>query len=372
MNSEQKLFNEIDFFLKAILLNKIIDSTECIYFKKTEKLWNMKAIIPVAGAGTKLRPHTYTQPKALMPLAGKTILSVIVDELIETNVDEIIFIIGYLGDKIQDYIIQNYPNLNARFITQNERKGTAHAIHLAKEFVIDDEVVIVFGDTICSYDVIDVINSPYSMIAVKRVEDPRAFGVAEIDQEGFAIRLTEKPKIPKSNLALVGVYKIKETASLFEAIEESLENDSNKNGEYHFTYALDRLIEKGIRLKTFEVKTWYDCGKKDTLLETNATLLRGLQKKDELKNEYSFPNTVIIPPVYIGNNCQIEDAIIGPNVAIGENAKIRSSIIKNSIIGTYAELHEIVLKDSIIGSDAYVHGLSQSLNIGDNTDVDLG
>jgi len=331
----------------------------------------MKAIIPVAGAGTKLRPHTYTQPKALMPLAGKTILSVIVDELIASQVEEIIFIIGYLGDKIQDYITKEYPNLKATFITQNERKGTAHAIYLTKEYVLNDEVVIVYGDTICSYDVMEVINSPYSMIAVKRVEDPRAFGVAEIDENKFATRLTEKPKIPKSNLALVGVYKIKETQALFEAIEESLENDTNKNEEYHFTYALDRLIEKGIQLKTFEVKTWYDCGKKDTLLETNATLLKGLQKKGNIP-DYQYPNTVIIPPVYIGAQCDIADAIIGPNVAIGDNAKIHSSILKNSIIGSYAELHEIVLKDSIIGSDAYVHGLSQTLNIGDNTDVDLG
>lgn len=331
----------------------------------------MKAIIPVAGAGTKLRPHTYTQPKALIPMAGKTILSVIIDDLIKWNIEEYIFIIGYLGDKIQDYIQQTYPQLTCTFITQHERKGTGHAIYLAKEAVGDAEVTIVFGDTITSFDVAEVLASPYSMIGVKRVEDPRAFGVAEIDQEKFVHKVAEKPLIPKSNLALVGVYKIKETPELFDALEQYIQSGESQNGEFHLTYALQIMIDKGIQLQAFEVKAWFDCGKKETLLETNATLLKKMQREN-LDSKGSYPNTVIIPPVFIGDNCTIENAIIGPNVAIGDHAKVISSIVKDSIIGTYAELHEIVLKSSIIGSDAYVHGLSQTLNIGDNTDVDLG
>lgn len=331
----------------------------------------MKAIIPVAGAGTKLRPHTYTQPKALIPMAGKTILSVIMDDFIKWDIDEYIFIIGYLGDKIQDYIQTTYPDLNCTFITQHERQGTGHAIYLTKEAVGDDEVVIVFGDTICSFDVKEILESPYSMIGVKRVEDPRLFGVAEIDEQHFLTKVTEKPLIPKSNLALVGVYKIKESKEMFDALEQYIKAGKAENGEYHLTMALQIMIERGIQLQTFEVKSWFDCGKKETLLETNATLLRRMQREDR-DTKTSFPNTVIIPPVYIGKNCIIQNAIIGPNVAVGDNAKIQSSIISNSIIGSFAELDEIVLKESIIGSDAYVHGLSQSLNIGDNTDVILG
>lgn len=331
----------------------------------------MKAIIPVAGAGTKLRPHTYTQPKALIPMAGKTILSVIIDELKKWDINEYIFIIGYLGDKIRDYVETQYPDLKCTFITQNERRGTGHAIYLTKEAVGDEEVFIVFGDTICTFDMAEVLASPHSMIGVKRVEDPRHFGVAEIDQDQFVKKVTEKPLIPKSNLALVGVYKINETKELFEALGEYISENKNTHDEYHLTMALQIMIDKGVRLKSFEVKSWFDCGKKETLLETNATLLRRLQR-DNQDTTQAYPNTVIIPPVHIGKECDVQNSIIGPNVAIGDNAKIYSSIIHDSIIGSYAEIREIVLKESIIGSDAYVHGLSQSLNIGDNTDVDLG
>jgi glucose-1-phosphate thymidylyltransferase len=171
----------------------------------------MKAIIPVAGAGTKLRPHTYTQPKALIPIAGKTILSFIVDQLHEAGINEFIFIVGYLGEKIQDYVKQTYPDLITHFVFQNERQGTGHAIELTRNIVGDDEVFVALGDTICEYDVKEVVNSPYSMLGIKKVDDPRNFGVASVGEDGFIEQVIEKPAIPKSNMALVGLYKIKET-----------------------------------------------------------------------------------------------------------------------------------------------------------------
>jgi glucose-1-phosphate thymidylyltransferase len=180
----------------------------------------MKAIIPVAGAGTKLRPHTYTQPKALIPLAGKTILSIIVDQLKEVGVTDFIFIIGYLGEKIKDYVQTNYPELNTHFITQNERQGTGHAIEITKEIVGNEELIIVLGDTIAEYDLKHMIEAPYSILAVKKVDDPRNFGVAEIGDDGIITKLVEKPAIPKSNMAIVGVYKIKETAILFQCLNK--------------------------------------------------------------------------------------------------------------------------------------------------------
>ncbi len=145
----------------------------------------MKAIIPVAGAGTKLRPHTYTQPKALIPLAGKTILRIIVDQLLEAGINEFVFIIGYLGDKIQDYVREKYPNLNATFVHQSERHGIGHAILLTRDVVGNDEIFIVLGDTICEYDIKDLLNTPDSALCVKRVDDPRDFGVVELNEEGF-------------------------------------------------------------------------------------------------------------------------------------------------------------------------------------------
>jgi glucose-1-phosphate thymidylyltransferase len=183
----------------------------------------MKAIIPVAGAGTKLRPHTYTQPKALIPLAGKTVLSIIIDQLHEAGINDFIFIVGYLGEKIQDYVKDHYPQLTCHFVYQNERYGTGHAIDLAKEIVQEDEVFIVLGDTIAEYNVAEVIASPVSMLGVKKVDDPRNFGVAEIEEDGYISRVVEKPAIPKSNMALVGIYKIKETNFLFSCIKKIID-----------------------------------------------------------------------------------------------------------------------------------------------------
>src|SRR5215210_795188 len=184
----------------------------------------MKAIIPVAGAGTKLRPHTYTQPKALIPLAGKTILSIIVDQLLDAGIHEFIFIIGYLGEKIQDYVKERYPDLTTHFIQQSERYGIGHAISLTKDIVGDDEMFIVLGDSICEYNVKEVLDNPHSVLGVKRVDDPRDFGVAEINEDGFIGRVVEKPHIPKSNMALVGIYRIKETPVLFNCLDNNIRN----------------------------------------------------------------------------------------------------------------------------------------------------
>jgi len=177
----------------------------------------MKAIIPVAGAGTKLRPHSYTQPKALIPLAGKTVLSIIIDQLKGAGINEFVFIVGYLGDKIQDYVKSKYPELKAHYVHQVDRQGVGHAIRLTRNIVAQDEVFVVLGDTICEYDVQEVVNSPFSMIGVRKVDDPRDFGVAEIEDDQFISHVVEKPQIPKSNMALVGVYKSRKVSKCFSA-----------------------------------------------------------------------------------------------------------------------------------------------------------
>ena len=330
----------------------------------------MKAIIPVAGAGTKLRPHTYTQPKALIPLAGKTILSIIVDQLQEAGINDFIFIVGYLGDKIKDYVDEKYPNLHSHFINQNERQGIGHAIQLTRNIVGDDEMFIVLGDTICEYSVSEILQMPHSVLGVKRVDDPRDFGVAEIGEDGFIDRVVEKPQIPKSNMALVGIYRIKETGMLFECLESNIRNQVKSRGEFSITDALECMIEKGAVFKSFKVMNWFDCGKKDTLLVSNATLLKKFG--GIISPEHSFENTIVIPPVSIATGCDIKNSIIGPNVTIGEKTTINYSIIKDSIIGSFADLYDIVLTQSLIGSDTEIKGESRSLNIGDNTEIDLG
>lgn len=329
----------------------------------------MKAIIPVAGAGTKLRPHTYTQPKALIPLAGKTILSIIVDQLKEAGITDFIFIIGYLGDKIQDYVLANYPDLNCHFVTQSDRHGTGHAVDLTKEIVGSDEVLIVLGDTIAEYDVKEVIQSPYSMLGIKKVDDPRNFGVAEIEDDGFISRVVEKPAIPKSNMALVGIYKIKETRFLYSCLNKIIHTNVDYD-DFNLTDALECMIQQGAKFQSFKVSNWYDCGRKESLLESNAILLKKFGGNVSETNH--FQNTIIIPPVSIGEGCMIKNSVIGPNVAIGEHTNLTNAIIKDSIIGAYSNLIEIVLNSSLIGNDAEVKGVSRNLNIGDNTAIDLG
>jgi glucose-1-phosphate thymidylyltransferase len=330
----------------------------------------MKAIIPVAGAGTKLRPHTYTQPKALIPLAGKTVLSIIVDQLRNAGITEFIFVVGYLGEKIQDYVKSNYLNIQAHFVYQNDRQGIGHAIRLTKHIVDNDEVLIVLGDTICEFDIQRVLQSPESMVGVRKVDDPRNFGVAEMDSDGNVYHVVEKPQIPKSNMALVGVYKIKESAMLYECLEMMMKEGLRTHGEYSITDALDCMIRRGTRFKAFRVENWFDCGKRETLLESNATLLKKFG--GSIMSSQAYENTVIIQPVRIGKGCDIRNSIIGPNVTIGDNTTVESSIIKNSIIGSYTNLFDIVLDYSLIGSDTGIHGETRSLNIGDNTDIDLG
>ncbi|MDE3211799.1 MAG: NTP transferase domain-containing protein [Bacteroidota bacterium] len=330
----------------------------------------MKAIIPVAGAGTKLRPHTYTQPKALIPLAGKTILSINIDQFHEAGITDFVFIVGYLGEKIQDYVKEKYPHLNCHFVFQNERKGTAHAVELTRKIVQEDEMFIALGDTICEYDIKAVLDNPYSMLGVKRVDDPRNFGVAQVNEEGYISNVVEKPAIPKSNLALVGLYKIRNSPVLFNCLEKIINNNIRSHNEFNLTDALECMIGEGEKFKPFKVENWFDCGKKDSLLESNSILLEKFGGNIAESNK--FDNTIFIPPVSIAEGCEIKNSIIGPHVAMGENTIVNYSIVKNCIIGSYSKLFDVVLENSLIGSDTEIKGETRSLNIGDNTEIDLG
>lgn len=330
----------------------------------------MKAIIPVAGAGTSLRPHTFTQPKPLIPVAGKPIIFFIIDQLIEIGVQEYVFIIGHLGDKLQLELEANYPTLEMEFVVQSKRLGIAHAIWTAKKAFEDAaEVLIILGDTIIDGDIFKVIDCEISCFGVKKVKDPRGFGIAEFSDDGTVIRVVEKPQIPISNMALVGLYKIKEVSLLLDVITEMIEKEERTHGELQLTDAIMKMIEKGVNFKAIRVKNWFDCGKREILLETNATLLKKYAPQNITQNNY--PNTIIIPPVIIGDNCQISDAIIGPYVSIGNQVTIKKGIIKNSIIGNYATIHTIILNQSVIGSDASIKGTNQSLNIGENAEIDF-
>lgn len=327
----------------------------------------MKAIIPVAGVGSRLRPHTHTHPKALIPVAGKPILAHIVDSLAEAGVKDFVFVVGYLGEKIKEYVETHYPDYNNAFVVQSKREGIGHAIWETREEIKDeDEIVIALGDTIFELNLPQLLSTDHSTIATKKVQDPRNFGVAEMDENNYIQRLVEKPDIPKSNHAIVGVYKIQEVQALLEALQYNIENDIRTHNEFQITDAIMHMIEQGIPIVSFNIDNWFDCGKKETLIDTNATLL----KKPEFVTENNqFESTIVIPPVNIDPNCNIENSIIGPYVSIGDQANLRYAIVRNSIIGSHAEIKNAMLNSSIIGSDATLKGVLQSLNIGDSTEI---
>lgn len=331
----------------------------------------MKAIIPVAGKGTRLRPLTYTQPKPLIPIAGKPIISFIVEQLIELGVEDFVFIIGYLGEKIREYVERTYPKLNTSFVTQDERMGSAHAIWLARDHFADaEEVIIFFGDAIIDADLGVFKDSKISCIGVQNVADPRKFGIVEFDADGNIRGLIEKPSIPKSNLAMVGCYKIREVEQFIEACSYNLQNEIRSIGEYPLTDALMRMHEWGTKLVTIPVDNWFDCGRREVLLETNANFLSrdGFATDDPPP----FDNSIIIHPVHIGQGCDLSNSIVGPYVTLGANTKLEHAIVSDSIIGEFATIKDIVLRNSVVGNDASIGGLRQSLNIGDNTEIDFG
>ncbi|MEN7548513.1 sugar phosphate nucleotidyltransferase [Rapidithrix thailandica] len=333
----------------------------------------MKVIIPVAGVGTKLRPHTYTQPKAMVPVAGKPIISHIVDFLMQGGLRDFVFIIGYMGDRIKKFMLSNYKDagIKMHFVVQDPRKGSAHAIHVAEKFFKEEEEILIsLGDKIHHFDLKSFLQLDYTAVGVKKVENPRLFGIIEMGKDQFAKKFTEKPLIPKSNLGLVGIYKIKNVPRFIEAINYLIKHQVKTLDEFHLTDALMHMVNLGERICTMEVDGWYDCGKKETLLEANAILLNrpGFRTSDY----NGCPYTIIIQPVRIGKNCDIQNSIIGPNVVVGDDTHVHSCTIRNSIIGSFSELDNLILDNSLIGNDSSLKGASKSLNVGDNTQINLG
>ena len=331
----------------------------------------MKAIIPVAGIGSRMKPHTQTQPKSLIPVAGKAILGHIIDSIIGAGINELVFIIGYQGDKIQEYVKANYPEYTSHFVMQTVGKGTAHAIKLTRDLIADTEpILIVLGDSITEAPLAQVIVANVTAVGVKKVEYPRLFGVAEINAEGEVKKLIEKPAIPKSNLALVGLYYIREAGKLMRSIDNIIAADIKTQNEYHLTDALQNMLDCGEDISTFAVESWFDCGKKEIILQTNENLLRNDENHRVPEHIYAS-NNIVVRPVNIAQSAQIKNSIIGPNVSIGEETEISDSIIRNSIIAANSRLENIILENSLLGNDSILIGARHSLNIGDNAEINF-
>lgn len=323
----------------------------------------MRAIIPVAGVGTRLRPHTYSVPKVLLNVAGKPILAHILEKILTEGITEASIIVGHLGEQIREYISSSYPHLRVEYIEQNDTLGLGHAIYLARHTVNTDPVLIILGDTIFDVDLKPVLRGSYSSLGVKTVEDPRRFGVAEMSG-GFISRLVEKPEVPVSNLAIVGLYFIRNPKLLMESLSSLIEGNVRTRGEYQLTDALQMMIEKGEKMTTFQVEGWYDCGKPETLLGTNRALL---EKRSKIRD---IEGVVIIPPAYVASTAVLERCVIGPNTTVGENAVVRDAVIRNSIIAESAQVLKALLENSIVGPGAVVRGNYRRINVGDSSEVE--
>lgn len=324
----------------------------------------MRAIIPVAGVGSRLRPHTYMLPKVLLPVAGKPILAHILDKIIGEGINEATFVVGHMSEKIVKYVTQAYPDFSAAFVEQEDRMGLGHAIYLTRETLGADPVLIILGDTIFDVDLGPVLKSKYSSLGVKTVDDPRRFGVA-VMENGCISRLVEKPEQPVSNLAIVGLYFVKNTPLLVSSLKELVEKDIRTKGEYQLTDALQMMIEKGERMTTFMVEGWFDCGKPETLLSTNKALL----EKHSVSRK--IEGVVVNEPVYISPSAKLSSCVVGPYTTVGDNARISESVVRNSIIGEEARVERAMLENSIIGNGSVVRGGYKRINVGGSSEIDF-
>ena len=321
----------------------------------------MRAIIPVAGIGSRLRPHTYTVPKVLLNVAGKPIIGHILDKVIQAGITEATIVIGYLGEMIKDYVLQHYT-IKVDFVEQEERLGLGHAIYLSRHTISRSPILIILGDTIFDVDLAAMMEGTVSRLGVKHVDDPRRFGVAETNN-GFISKLVEKPEHPKSNLAVVGLYYIHQPQILVDCLKEMIKANARTKDEFQLTDALQMMIERGERMQTYNIDGWYDCGKPETLLSTNQHLLSTYPPPADR------PGVVIRPPAFFSPEATVTNSIIGPHTTVAAGAIVENCIVMNSIISEGAELQDALLRDSIVGSNAHVLGNFKRINIGDSSEL---
>jgi len=324
----------------------------------------MRAIIPVAGVGSRLRPHTFTLPKVLLNVAGKPILAHILDKIVGEGITEATIVVGHMGDKIREYVTRTYPRFPVEFIEQEDPQGLGHAIFLSRETIGSGPVLIILGDTIFDVDLRPVITGKISALGVKRVDDPRRFGVAETS-DGLITRLVEKPEKPLSNMAVVGLYYIVNGMLLTACLNELVSRDIRTKGEYQLTDALQMMIERGERIGTFLVNGWFDCGKPETLLATNRSLL------EKHSTARPIDGVVVNEPVYLAPSAILKNCVVGPYTTIGDNASVDSAVIRNSIIGSNAQVSRALLENSIVGNDSVVKGSYKRVNVGGSSEIDF-
>jgi glucose-1-phosphate thymidylyltransferase len=323
----------------------------------------MIAVVPVAGVGTRLRPHTHTLPKALVHVAGKPILGHILDTLVEHGVQRVVLVTGYMGDRIERYVRDHYK-IDAAFVEQPERRGLGHAIWLTRKSVQEGPLLIILGDTLFQADFAALRPQGPHRIGVKAVEDPHRFGVVELAGNRI-VRLVEKPEHPPSSFAIVGVYYLTRSGTLFTCLDELIRTDRTTRGEFQLTDALQMMIERGEEMDVLPIEGWFDCGQPDALLEANRHLLARMTPSERRDG------CTLIPPVWLDPTCLIEESVVGPNVSVGARAVIRESILRDTIVGEDAEVERSLLEASLIGEHSQVRGVFRKLNLGNSSQIEI-
>jgi glucose-1-phosphate thymidylyltransferase len=328
----------------------------------------MKIVIPLAGYGTRLRPHTWSKPKPLVNVAGKPVLGHVLDMFIGLpKIDEVIFIVGYLGEQVEEYVSEAYPDLNARYVVQDEMLGQSHAIWLAREG-LSGPMIMAFVDTLIETDLSQMNKEKAQAVAwVKEVEDPRRFGVVVLGSDKKVKRLIEKPSDMSNNLAVVGFYYFHKAEQLIAAIEAQMERGDQLKGEWYLADAINLMLEDGLEMRVEPVEVWKDCGKPEPLLETNRYLLE--HGRDNSASASKQEGVVIVPPVYVDPTATIEYSVIGPHVTIGADCIVQRSMLQNSIVEAGSHITDSNLSGSLIGRNARVAGRSRSFNVGDSSEV---
>ena len=329
----------------------------------------MKAIIPLAGKGTRLRPQTYHTPKPLLKVGGRPVMSYILDDLVELGTREYIFVTGYLGDAIRDFVGREYPNIEAHYVDQTVQDGTAGAVKLAEAWV-DDELLILFVDTLFDADLslIERLDPRYAgVIWAKDVEDYQRFGVIVTREDGTVERIVEKPQEPISKLANIGLYYIRDYELLFEGIHEVLRGKKGPGGEYFLTDAFQYMVDHGGLLLTAPVEGWYDCGKLETLLDTNRHLLESGRAGVAVGS--TVEDSEILEPVRIEEGAVVRNSTVGPNVTLGRGVQVIDSVLQHSLVGDNARVEACRLERTLIGAEAFVERFQGSLNVADHSSV---
>ena len=325
----------------------------------------MKVILPVAGKGTRLRPHTHSKAKSLVSVAGKTVLEHIVSRLDVLDIDEYIFIIDDNGDQIREFMQEKFPRLNCSYVVQNERLGPAHAVFLAEpRIAAGDDILVVFNDTIFVTDlgeIPELCANADGLIYSKEVEDYQRFGV-NVVRDGVIVEMVEKPDTPVSKLAQVGLYYLKDAAGFMGYLRQCIDAGETAKGEYYLPAVFMRMINDGRQLLAPEIDAWLDCGKPETLLETNRYLLKGRHH-----NHGELINSVLIEPVHISHGAVVRNSVLGPYVSVASGSVIEGCIISDSIINADNLVSNIVLESTILGDAVILQSSPRKMNIGDHS-----